>query len=171
MRALIMSDSHGWENDLKVVVDRHRAEVDAIFHCGDSELSATSPALENVFTVRGNCDHGSDFPEEIVETVNGTTFFVGHGHLLNVKMTEMNLIYKGEEASADILCYGHTHIPVATEEKGKIIINPGSMRLPRQYNVGSYVIVDTSDTAVNVNFYSIKGQRLDDLSKSFSKNG
>lgn len=168
MKALIMSDSHGWDNEVKMVVDRHRNEVDAIFHCGDSELTGESPALEGVKTVRGNCDFGKDFPEEIVETVKGTTIFVAHGHLLNVKKTEMNLIYKGEEHGAKIVCHGHTHVPVAVQENNLVILNPGSMRLPREYPVGSYVIVDVNESDIHVNFFNIDGKKLSDLSKGFS---
>jgi uncharacterized protein len=171
MKALIMSDSHGWGQEVKEVIDRHKEEVDAVFHCGDSELEKSSEALQNVYTVRGNCDFGPDFPEEIVETVKGTTFFVGHGHLLNVKMTEMNLIYKGEESQADIVCYGHTHVPAAVQEKNLIILNPGSMRLPRQYPVGTYVLLEREGEEISVNFYSLEGKKIDDLSKTFHKNG
>ncbi|MCD8510304.1 MAG: metallophosphoesterase [Bacillus sp. (in: Bacteria)] len=168
MRALIMSDSHGWEKELAAVIERHRGEVDALFHCGDSELAEESPVLDNVYTVRGNCDFGSGFPEEINEEVNGVNFYIAHGHLLNVKMTAMNLVYKAQESGADIVCFGHTHVPIAFEEKGIIIVNPGSMRLPRQVKVGTYVLVEKTGTEIDVAYYSIAGVKLDDLSKTFS---
>ncbi|MDQ0256473.1 putative phosphoesterase [Evansella vedderi] len=169
MRALIMSDSHGWEQEVADVIDRHQNEVDAIFHCGDSELFGESDLLKNVSTVRGNCDFDADFPEEVVEEVKGVTFFAAHGHLLNVKMTAMNLVYKGQEVGADIVCFGHTHVPVAFEEQGIIIINPGSMRLPRQVSVGTYVIVEENDGNIEVSFYSLDGKKQDNLSKTFLK--
>jgi len=168
MKALIMSDSHGWDHEVKMVAKRHRDEVDAIFHCGDSELPGNAKALEGIETVRGNCDFGKDFPEEIVQTVKGTTFFVGHGHLLNVKMTKMNLIYKAEEYGAKIVCHGHTHVPGAVQENNLIILNPGSMRLPRQYPVGTYVIVEMKESDVHITFYNLDGEILSDLSKIFS---
>src|SRR5690554_5628715 len=111
MKVLILSDSHGWTSEVEEIIKRHEGEVDLIFHCGDSELSASSPVLKNVYTVKGNCDFGVDFPEQIVEEVNGLRFFVTHGHMLNVKKTEMNLIYKAKENEADIVCFGHTHVP------------------------------------------------------------
>lgn len=168
MKALIMSDSHGWDNEVKMLVDRHRHDVDAIFHCGDSELTGQSSALEGVGTVRGNCDFGNDFPEEIVETVKGTTIFVAHGHLLNVKVTEVNLIHKAEEFDAKIVCHGHTHIPGAVKENDIIILNPGSVRLPRQYPVGTYVIIEVSEQDIHVDFFNLDGEKLSDLSKIFS---
>ncbi|WP_416151409.1 metallophosphoesterase family protein [Salipaludibacillus sp. HK11] len=170
MKALVMSDSHGWDNEVKKIVDRHRNDVDAIFHCGDSELSGDASALDGVRTVKGNCDFGSDFPEEYVESVKDTTVFVAHGHLLNVKMTEMNLIYKGEETEAQVVCYGHTHIPAAVQEHNIVILNPGSMRLPRDYPVGTYVIVETTEKDIYVDFYNLKGEKMTDISKKFHKN-
>ncbi|UCZ52152.1 metallophosphoesterase [Bacillus shivajii] len=171
MKALIMSDSHGWTEEVQQVVDRHKNEVDVMFHCGDSELKADAPCLQNVRTVRGNCDFDSTFKEELVEEVVETRFFVAHGHLLNVKMTEMNLLFKGEETGADIICYGHTHIPVAVQEKGKVIINPGSMRLPRQVKEGTYVILEATDATFHVTFFNMDGEKVENLSKSFSKIG
>ncbi|PYZ93672.1 YfcE family phosphodiesterase [Salipaludibacillus keqinensis] len=170
MKALVMSDSHGWDAEVKKIVDRHRYEVDALFHCGDSELSASSSALNEVYTVRGNCDFGTDFPEECVEDVADMRFFVAHGHLLNVKTSEMNLIYKGMETESQIICYGHTHVPLAIQEKNMVILNPGSMRLPRQYPKGTYVIVETKENEIEVNFYDLDGNKLADLSKNFHIN-
>ncbi|RKL65967.1 YfcE family phosphodiesterase [Salipaludibacillus neizhouensis] len=169
MKALIMSDSHGWEKEVQLLVDRHKQEVDAIFHCGDSELTSDSGCLEAVTTVRGNCDFGDDFPEEVVEEVRDTRFLIAHGHLLNIKMTPTNLIERGNEEEADILCHGHSHIPVAMQENNKIIINPGSIRLPRQYPIGTYVIVETSEDEVDVTFLSMAGNKIEDLSKNFKK--
>ncbi|MBU9721962.1 MULTISPECIES: metallophosphoesterase family protein [Bacillaceae] len=168
MRALILSDSHGWTKEVQQVVQRHQKEVDVIFHCGDSELRETAPELENVISVKGNCDFG-DFPEEMTKEVKGTRFFVGHGHLLNVKMTEINLIYKGEEVQADVVCFGHTHVPVAMKEKGIVILNPGSMRLPREVNVGTYVILEDDSEKTDVTFYSIDGKPVETLNKTFFK--
>ncbi|MFA9558643.1 metallophosphoesterase family protein [Evansella sp. AB-rgal1] len=167
MKALIMSDSHGWTQEVLEIIQRHEHEIDAIFHCGDSELNSDSPELKSMNTVSGNCDFGSDFPNEITEDIKGYRFFVAHGHLLNVKMTEMNLLYKGKEVGAQIVCFGHTHIPVVLKEDGIIILNPGSIRLPRQWNVGTYAIVEAEDEQISVTFYSVDGTEQKELSKKF----
>lgn len=169
MRALIMSDSHGWEQEVANIIERHQGEVDAVIHCGDSELAEESPVLKNAYIVRGNCDFGVDFPEEITQEVKGVKFYVAHGHLLNVKMTAMNLVYKAQESDADVVCFGHTHVPVAFEEQGILIINPGSIRLPRQISVGTYVILDKSESDIRVDYYSLAGKKVDKLCEIFSK--
>ncbi|WP_078595134.1 metallophosphoesterase family protein [Evansella clarkii] len=168
MKALIMSDTHGWTSQVKEIVERHQDEVDVILHCGDSELRADDENLAGLYTVRGNCDFGNDFPEEMVKEAKGYRFYVSHGHLLNVKMSEMNLVYKGEENEAHFVCFGHTHVPVAVEREGRILINPGSVRLPRQVSVGTYVILEAEENRKQVTFYSLDGEKQENLSKTFS---
>ncbi|PYZ97304.1 YfcE family phosphodiesterase [Alteribacter lacisalsi] len=170
MRALIISDSHGWREELKTVVNRHRDEADLIIHCGDSELDGTAPELDGVQTVKGNCDFGGDFPEERVDEAQGVRFFTGHGHLLNVKMSSLQLKYKGQEHGADVVCYGHSHVPETFEEEGLIFINPGSIRLPRgSVDFGTYALLDVSDESVQVSFRSFEGEPVEELSRTFSR--
>ncbi len=171
MKVLIMSDSHGWEKEVEEVIDRHKEEVEGILHCGDSELNASAPVFENTTVVRGNCDMDDGLPEEAVEDFGGIRFFAAHGHLLNVKTTEMNLIYKAQESEADVVCFGHTHTPTAVQEKGTLLINPGSMRLPRQYPEGTYVLLEKNQDEVHVSFRNMKGEPVEELSKTFSING
>ncbi|CAM3821573.1 metallophosphoesterase family protein [Alkalicoccus chagannorensis] len=171
MKLLIMSDSHGWDQEVKEVVERHRSEVDGIFHCGDSELSAASAALQDVQTVRGNCDMDHHLPNEISETVEGLRVFAAHGHLLSVKTTSMNLLYKADEEQADLVCFGHTHTPTAVQSDGTVLINPGSMRLPRQYPEGTYVLAEKNGSSLHVRFYKMDGREAEELSKTFQLEG
>lgn len=168
MKVLIMSDSHGWKEEVQEVINRHADEVDGIIHCGDSELNADAPVFQETQVVRGNCDMDGALPEEINKKIGPLTFFIAHGHLLNVKTTAMNLLYKAEETSADVICFGHTHVPAALQEKGRILINPGSMRLPREYPHGTYVILEQLENQVDVNFYSLEGSKAEELSKTFT---
>ena len=56
MRALIVSDSHGFTDELLMIKNRHKDEVDIMLHCGDSELEAASEEMDSFIAVRGNCD-------------------------------------------------------------------------------------------------------------------
>jgi putative phosphoesterase len=48
-----------------------------------------------------------------------------------------------ENVDADIVCVGHTHIPSVLEVAGKIVVNPGSVGLPRDGNPrASYAIIE-----------------------------
>lgn len=171
MKVLIMSDSHGWQKEVEEVIARHEKEVDGILHCGDSELNASDVVFENTTVVRGNCDMDSELPEEAVKDIGGLRFFTAHGHLLNVKTTAMNLMYKARETEADVVCFGHTHEPAAIQEKATLLINPGSMRLPREYPVGTYVLLEKTEEEIHVSFRNLKGEPVEELSKTFSING
>ena len=51
---------------------------------------------------------------------------VTHGHLYSAKYGLEKLSYAGEEKNADIVFFGHTHIPT-DETMGNVrLINPGS---------------------------------------------
>lgn len=68
MNVLIISDSHGLEEELQTIAKRHEAEVDLMIHCGDSELETRHPALEPYAVVKGNCDFAYDFKDELLLT-------------------------------------------------------------------------------------------------------
>ena len=52
MKVLIISDSHGLEDELETIAKRHEDEADLMIHCGDSELDAAHPALTPYHTVK-----------------------------------------------------------------------------------------------------------------------
>ena len=53
-----------------------------------------------------------------------------HGHLYGVKTGLTALSYAADEIGADIVLYGHTHIPDITNYNNKWFINPGSLGRP-----------------------------------------
>ncbi len=109
MKILVMSDTH---SDAAVItkVIAQNPNVDAVFHCGDSELPFQSPELQGVYKVRGNCDHDVEFPTEVIEEISGYKIFMTHGHLFNVKSSLMALSYRAREVQADIVLFGHSHV-------------------------------------------------------------
>ena len=76
--------------------------------------------------MRGNCDFSSKLPPVEVKEIGGKKIFVTHGHLYNAKYTIMDLIYAAREQGADILLFGHTHMPMTDYYEGLHIMNPGS---------------------------------------------
>ncbi len=169
MKVLIISDSHGLKEELYQVLDRHKHEVDIMFHCGDSELPKQSFAsYENLLIVGGNCDYDHEYDDDIFYEKDQLKVFVTHGHLHNVKMSAVKLSYRAEELGANLVCFGHSHIAVAFEENGVLFINPGSFRLPRRRIERSYAIVDFDKTkATLVTFYDHLGNEITDLKESF----
>ncbi|GIO27744.1 metallophosphoesterase [Ornithinibacillus bavariensis] len=162
-KVVIMSDSHGLTNEIVTIKEREKA--DYMIHCGDSELSEEALELENVITVAGNCDFYGRFPNEQKIEIGGLLFFVVHGHLHQVKSSLMSLSYRAEEESADVVCFGHSHIAGAEKVGDKLFLNPGSIRQPRIRPEKTYAVLqwETKDS-IKVNFLTIDGTQLEDLS-------
>lgn len=74
MKVLIMSDSHGLTHEISMIIDRHKQEVAAMIHCGDSELERNDPHMSDFLAVRGNCDYDFAYPTDIVENIAGRCF-------------------------------------------------------------------------------------------------
>lgn len=162
-KVVILSDSHGLTKEIQHIKNREKA--DFVIHCGDSELREDAKELENVITVAGNCDFNGKFPNEQKKEINGLTFFVVHGHLHNVKMNLMNLAYSAEEKSADIVCFGHSHIAGAEKVNQKLFLNPGSIRLPRTRSEKTYAIITwETNEEIAVDFITLEGKKVEELS-------
>ncbi|MFD1018947.1 metallophosphoesterase [Thalassobacillus hwangdonensis] len=159
---LIISDTHGLTKELQAVKERHQSSVDAMIHCGDSELDPNAPELEGFYYAKGNCDFHPEMVEEQSITVGELNFFVTHGHLFQIKSTLMPLNYRAEEAGADVVCFGHSHMAGAEHVNGRLFINPGSARLPRNRVEPTYAILSwESREAVTLQYYDIQGNTLD----------
>lgn len=170
MKWLIVSDTHGMTREIAALKARYQGEVEAFIHCGDSELKPENPEIQGFLTVEGNCDFPGRFPNEIVKQSGPLRFLVAHGHLLGVRQSPARLCYRGLEVKADIICFGHTHFAGSFKEEGMIGINPGSLRLPRNYKEGTYVILELSpdQKQISVHFYNFKGEPVDQFSKVYS---
>ncbi|NEU29819.1 metallophosphoesterase [bacterium LRH843] len=169
MKALILSDSHGFEKELEVITERHQHEVDLLIHCGDSELPKDHSVLQRLNVVKGNCDGDANFPKEWIDNIDGVGIYATHGHLLNVKMTLLPLQYRAEEVNADIACFGHTHVATAFETNGVIFINPGSIRKPLTGQKQTYCILKRKDFETIVTFYEYSGNVIECMTKRFTK--
>ncbi|MCH5266620.1 MAG: metallophosphoesterase [Lachnospiraceae bacterium] len=135
-QALVFSDSHG-KNDGMLEVIRRYPEVQAIFHLGDSErgLERIEEAVScPLYAVRGNCDFMSDLPPELVVDFAGHRLAMCHGHrYLNYGSIDA-MKYWALEQEADIVMFGHTHIPYLEQGYELTVLNPGSISRPRQDN-------------------------------------
>jgi uncharacterized protein len=165
MKVLIVSDSHGLTQELSMIKERH-SDAGAMIHCGDSELKKSDPQMDRFLAVRGNCDL-EKFPEDLIQELDGIRFLITHGHLYNVKMTLMNLSYKAEETEASVICFGHSHLAGVELTQGKLFINPGSIRLPRRISAKTYVLLELNGNEVQVDFYDLEGNLLNELSGTY----
>ena len=154
MKLLIMSDTHSATKTMEQVIERHLQEVDAVIHCGDSELNANYFKENPIHIVRGNCDMDERFPLEEVFSVQDAKVLVVHGHKYNVKSTMTSLFYRAQEVQASIVCFGHSHILGAEMQDGILFINPGSLQQPRGRKEKSYAIAEKTGDSWTILFYS-----------------
>ncbi len=135
-RVAVVSDSHGdfrFVGKLRAAVGR----VDWLLHAGDHIYDA--PRIANslgvepsrVRAVAGNCDHPARDPVHQVVELDGVRILMTHGHHYGVKGDLQRLLYRGAEDGARVVIFGHSHVPINVEERGILLLNPGSLSQPR----------------------------------------
>lgn len=134
MKVLIVSDTHGQDDNLKLVLSK-TGPIDALIHCGDIEdeetyIAALVPCP--VYAVAGNNDYFSSMDREIEFELQGKRIFLTHGHYYGVSMGTEVIIDEGRSREADIVMFGHTHRPCLEQYDDITVLNPGSLSYPRQ---------------------------------------
>lgn len=133
MRIAVISDTHRDSRYIEAA-KKYIKNTDILIHLGDNiddVKELTEGYKGEVYVVKGNCDYTNSYPSEQIINVEGKKIFFTHGHNYGVKMSLNNIFYKGKEVGADIVLFGHTHIALIEEEDGIILMNPGSISLPR----------------------------------------
>lgn len=172
MKVLLVSDSHGDQEILQELINTWQNQVDLMIHCGDAELPASLPVMKAFVNVLGNNDVAPDFSLIRVVDCHDERFLITHGHRYQVNFSLTPLMLKGEEQGADVICYGHTHQLAVTVEKGMLMINPGSISLPRgKYAAigGTYAIVEVTPKYFVVDYYNRSSIRLPELHFKFTR--
>lgn len=134
MRILVISDSHGRNDDVKGVLEQV-GEIDMLIHCGDVERGdqyIRDIAGCPVVMVAGNNDYYLDLPSEETIEVEGYRIWVTHGHPYYVNSGVDYLREYGEMHDVDVVMYGHTHVSFIEIGDDMTILNPGSISYPRQ---------------------------------------
>lgn len=144
MKALFISDNHGDAAILERVKEGLADQVDAMFHCGDSNLSPDDPAL-------------AGFQVVVDQVVGDEHVFVTHGHLYGVNQSLLNLKLAAKEAGATVAAYGHTHQLACQVVDGILLLNPGSISQPRgeyDYLGGTFAMVETTPEHFIVRYFN-----------------
>ncbi len=149
MRILVVSDTHGYNDNLMEVLEREK-NISWMLHLGD--LEGSEHMIENtapcpVTMVAGNNDYFTTAPMEAVVQFGKYRIFMTHGHKYGVNYGMLRLKMAARERRCKIAIYGHTHRPCIDEEGGITIINPGSLTYPRQADRRpSYIVMDVDDS-------------------------
>jgi putative phosphoesterase len=151
VRVAVLSDTHAprfWKSCPPRVADRLRG-ADLILHAGDVCTVAVLEELSGyaeVYAVRGNNDgpeiHAWGAPTTLELDLGG----------VQVAMVHDAGPSKGRAArmhrwfpAADLVIYGHSHIPLDLAEDGVRIFNPGSPTDKRRQPHGTMGLLDIAD--------------------------
>ena len=99
MKILLVSDSHGNNEALDLLVKKH-PDMDLYLHLGDSQC--TPEQIHPFQTVKGNCDYFSDAPEHFMIKTDVGYLFACH------KPPLQSPSFFSDNGIA-IVCHGHTH--------------------------------------------------------------
>ena len=145
MRILVCSDSHGRRDRLVLALEQQpRAEILVFLGDGfaDAAFFAREPGRQ-AYLVRGNCDGPScGLPAWEEFSVLGKKVLCTHGHHSQAKYGLDGLLRDGRGRGADLVLFGHTHVPLLFHEDGVTLFNPGSI------HDGAYGFVDITGAGI-----------------------
>lgn len=145
MNILVLSDSHSNRSAIEEVIERQIKKPDAVIFLGDGLRDIMGADIDDVpvHRVAGNCDECTPFyflnPYTEQNLIIGDKcIFFTHGHKYGVKSTLSPLLSEGVRRGADIILFGHTHIPYEyvlrsdndygiKTDKDVYVMNPGSI--------------------------------------------
>ncbi len=149
VKAMVISDTHNDVTYLPMALSEFRdGSFDKLYVLGD--IGASSARLFNEFAekitaVKGNNDFYSveeicNFPLPYINysSLNGKRIVLTHGHYYN----EYNVTGR-----YDILLLGHTHRSMIKVQGERLIMNPGSIGLPRDSR-HSYMTIDEKEVLI-----------------------
>lgn len=145
MKVLIVSDSHGKNTQLDWVIERV-SPIDMLIHLGD--LEGSEDYIEAIAQwpyelVSGNNDYFTNIEREKLITIGSYKVLLTHGHRQQV-YSGTDIIKKwAKEKGADVVMFGHTHMPLLQIEDDIVVLNPGSIAKPRQEgHIPTYMIME-----------------------------
>ncbi len=124
MVVVVVSDSHGRTAYLDEVLQRYPT-ADYFIHCGDFLLNQKDYPQFRI--VLGNNDEANSFPEQLILDVGKHRLLVMHGHQYPSAKRAQQLVKRAKACNADIVCFGHTHVPSEEYLDGVLLMNPGAL--------------------------------------------
>lgn len=149
-RVAVFADTHNMFSRLPLALER-LGKVDMLFHLGDFAIDAERIAQElgdvPFVAVKGNNDSGSMYPRKRIELVEDAWIMLVHGDGYH---TIYQMIDQARENRCAAVLFGHTHVPLLQADGEILIVNPGSISLPRQGNKPSCALLEVDGKDVNV---------------------
>lgn len=144
MKIIVISDTHGDIESIYKVIDNN-FDAELFIHAGDSCVLPFQIPLFQI--VKGNCDLGYDYPEELLIKTEYGNIYVTHGHkYYNISP------YLIESKNAKLFIFGHTHKKYYNKINETYVVNPGSLVKPRDGIKGTYAIINLDNNKCEVEF-------------------
>ena len=150
MKLVIASDLHGSAKRCRALLDYFESTGapkmlllgDVLYHGPRNDLpeeydtkacfAMLNEFKDRIMCIRGNCDCEVDqmvlaFPimaKNALLDLDGITVYATHGH-------EYWIDAMPPMTEGSLLVYGHYHVPLCTEKDGVLVMNPGSVSLPK----------------------------------------
>lgn len=161
MKLMIASDIHGSAHYCRLMLDAFSKEQadrlvllgDILYHGPRNDLpleyapkqviTMLNEHKDQLLCVRGNCDTEVDqmvlqfsvLSDSMLLWTQTHTIFATHGHVFN--LSNLPPLCEG-----DVLLHGHTHVPAFEQADGITYINPGSVSIPKESSLHSYIILE-----------------------------
>ncbi|MCL2703286.1 MAG: YfcE family phosphodiesterase [Defluviitaleaceae bacterium] len=161
MRIYVFSDTHGDLRAMELVLGKDKPDV--VMHLGDyggdiDNIGIMYPDVE-IHAVHGNCDAYKDYGREKYVNVAGKIIYLTHGYQFELD-TKMYLSAGGSEmvshasrGGAEIVLFGHTHVPLISRERGITVMNPGSAAFDKNrspYPTFGYIEIFENDIVCKI---------------------
>lgn len=143
MKIGVTGDTHGSQIIIRRLLANAPA-VDCWLHTGDFARDAVYLAKESglpVTVVSGNCDaFRAEAKMDEFLPFEGHFVWLTHGHkYLRIGVEE--LAFWGERFEADVVVFGHTHVPLISYVGNRLLLNPGSPVLPRSSEGPTFAVL------------------------------
>lgn len=128
-------------------------DIELLLHVGDyyeDALILGKASGIKVKAVTGNCDIYAPGPMEELLEIGDYRLYLTHGHLFGVKRSLTKLRKRAEDLSANIIIYGHTHVPHQEKINGMLFLNPGSITWPQLPGQHSYAVLEFHQSGYTV---------------------
>ena len=155
MRVVVLSDTHGprfWKRCPPTVAE-HLVSADLILHAGDVCSPAVLDELAGFAPVRvvlGNNDGpdvaawgATEFAEFVLDGLS-----VAMIHDSGSRQGRMNRL-RTRFPAADLVIFGHSHIPLDEAGQNFRILNPGSPTDKRRQPLGTFAVLEIADGRIS----------------------
>ncbi|NPA24075.1 MAG: YfcE family phosphodiesterase [Crenarchaeota archaeon] len=164
MRILVVSDTHGEIDNIRLLVDKMKnRKFDMVIHLGDDSPDAEhlKPLNVPIVVVPGVYEPHYKSPEtkrRLVIEIDGLKVLLSHTDTRhqNDPPEEEDPIDRLKKGEVDALFHGHTHIPKLCLDGRKILLNPGHLKKSDKKGFPpTYAIVETDGGSLRIEIYRL----------------